>query len=108
MVSARFRPKRELQGYKGILHGGMTAALLDAAMTHCLFRRGVEAMTADLHVRFVQPIPCEALVDVRGWILSEAPPLYRVRAELLVGRRVMAWAEAKFLRRQSQPLVIRA
>jgi uncharacterized protein (TIGR00369 family) len=98
-VCATVRPGRTLQGYTGILHGGIVAALLDATMTHCLFRRGIQAMTADLHVRFVQPIRCGTRVDLRGWITAESPRLFAVKAELTRGKRVMAWAEAKFLRR---------
>ncbi len=98
-IRARFRPGRALQGYAGILHGGMVAALLDAAMTHCLFRRGIEAVTADLHVRFLRPIRCGSFVDLRGWITAESPRLYALRAELARGKQVVAWAEAKFLRR---------
>ncbi len=98
-VRARFRPGRALQGYDGILHGGMIAALLDAAMTNCLFRRGVQGMTADLHVRFLRPIRCGSFVDLRGWITAESPRLYALRAELAHGKQIMAWAEAKFLRR---------
>jgi uncharacterized protein (TIGR00369 family) len=99
MVCARFRANRALQGYRGILHGGMIAALLDAAMTHCLFRRGIQALTADLHVRFLRPIPCGALVDLRAWITAETPRRYRVKAELVLEQQVMAWAEAAFMPR---------
>lgn len=99
MVCARFRANRALQGYRGILHGGMIAALLDAAMTHCLFRRGIQALTADLHVRFLRPIPCGAFVDLRAWITAETPRRYRVKAELVLEQQVMAWAEAAFMPR---------
>jgi acyl-coenzyme A thioesterase PaaI-like protein len=99
MVCARFRANRSLQGYSGILHGGMIAALLDAAMTHCLFRRSIQAVTADLHVRFLHPIHCGALVDLRGWMTAERPRLYRLKAELVLKQQVMAWAEATFMRR---------
>ena len=99
MVCASFRADRALQGYRGILHGGIIAALLDAAMTHCLFRRDIQAVTADLHVRYLRPIPCEALVGLRAWITAETPRLYRVKAELALKQRVMAWAEAAFMRR---------
>jgi acyl-coenzyme A thioesterase PaaI-like protein len=70
---------------------------LDAAMTHCLFHRGVKAVTADLHVRFLRPVPCEALIEVRAWLVSAKSPLYHVAAELVHEREVMASAEAKFM-----------
>jgi uncharacterized protein (TIGR00369 family) len=96
----RFQAHSKLQGYDGILHGGMIAALLDAAMTHCLFHHGVQAVTGDLQVRFLKPVSCNAALDIQAWVLSSTPPLYRLRAELVHEGDVMAWAEAKFLRRR--------
>lgn len=90
---------RRLQGYDGILHGGVISSLLDAAMTHCLFHAGIEAVTGDLHVRFVQPVPCDKKITLRSWILTSFAPLYRVRAELLLEGRLMAWGEGKFAQR---------
>ena len=91
---------RRLQGYDGILHGGVISSLLDAAMTHCLFHAGIAAVTGDLHVRFLHPVPCEEKVAIRSWVLSAFPPLYSVRAELLVEGRVMAWGVGKFAQRR--------
>ena len=65
-VSSQFRGSALMQGYDGILHGGIIAALLDASMTHCLFHLGVEAVTGTLDVRFVKPVPCDALLTVRA------------------------------------------
>jgi acyl-coenzyme A thioesterase PaaI-like protein len=99
-VRTTFQARPTLQGYTGILHGGVVASLLDSAMTHCLFHHGVRGLTGDLHVRFVWPVPCDAPVEVCAWILSVAGPLYRMRAELRHDQRVMAWAEAKFMQRR--------
>lgn len=44
-VYAEFITNPYLQGYKGILHGGVTCALLDSAMTHCLFNLQIEGVT---------------------------------------------------------------
>jgi acyl-coenzyme A thioesterase PaaI-like protein len=75
----------------------MICGLLDAAMTHCLFSQGVKAVTADLHVRFLKPIPCEALLDLKAWLVSARPPLYRVAAQLVHGEEVVANAQGKFM-----------
>jgi uncharacterized protein (TIGR00369 family) len=98
-VSARFQAHPGLQGYEGLLHGGVVASLLDAAMTHCLFHHGVQAVTGDLHIRFVEPVACQALVDIRARVVGATPPLYSLRAELLRGERIMAWAEGRFMQR---------
>jgi uncharacterized protein (TIGR00369 family) len=100
VVKTRFKAHAELQGYDDRLHGGVIAGLLDAAMTHCLFHHGVQAVTGDLHVRFVQSVSCDVSLEIRAWVLSSYPPLYRLRAEIVVEERVMAWAEAKFMQRR--------
>jgi len=69
-------------------------------MTHCLFHHGVQAVTGDLHVRFVEPVSCNVSLEIRAWVLSSYPPLYRLRAEIICNERVMAWAEAKFMLRR--------
>ena len=99
VVRTRFEAHTDLQGYDDILHGGVIASLLDAAMTHCLFHRGVQAVTGDLHVRFIRTISCNASLEVQAWVLYSHPPLYRLKAEIVVDDRVMAWAEAKFMQR---------
>ncbi len=37
-VEARFTPKEEHQGYPGVLHGGITSALLDETIGRTLVR----------------------------------------------------------------------
>ena len=100
-VHGTVQPNAGLQGYEGMLHGGVISALLDAAMTPCLFHREVQAVTADLHVRFVEPVSAKEVVGVRAWIVSMRAPLYQLKAEIIQGDRVMAWGEAKFLMRRS-------
>ena len=96
VVRTRFLPSSALQGYEGILHGGVIASLLDTAMTHCLFHHGIRAVTGDLHVRFVQPVCCHVALEIQGWVVASHPPLHRLRGEIILGEKIVAWAEAKF------------
>jgi len=95
-VSTVLRADERLQGYAGMLHGGVSAAVLDAAMTHCLFHKGVRAVTADLRVRYVKAVPLNAGVVLRAWMTAETPPLYRLKAELCLEKSVLVWAQATF------------
>ncbi len=99
-VQATFQAHPGLQGYEGLLHGGVVAALLDAGMTHCLFHHGIQAVTGDLHIRFVEPVPCRAALRIRALVQRATPPLYRLRAELLCDEHLMAWAEGRFMQRR--------
>ena len=102
-VSTVFTPGLDLQGYSGILHGGIVSALLDSAMTHCLFNSGIKAVTGDLHVRFLHPVPCNQPLEIRASMVSKRPPLYRLKSELRQGKKIMARAEAKFMKQEIKP-----
>jgi len=97
-VSANFTGNAELQGYDGILHGGIIASLLDAAMTHCLFHHGIRAVTGDLRVRYLFSVPYDVELEIRAQLLLSRPPLYRLKAEILQQGRLAAKAEAVFMR----------
>ncbi len=99
-VRASFVAHSALQGYDGQLHGGVIASLLDAAMTHCLFHLGIQAVTGDLRVRFFSPIACDTTVELLAWLHFSCPPLYHLKAEITFEGVVMAKAEAKFMRRE--------
>ena len=95
-VSTCLQADTRFQGYAGMLHGGVSAAVLDAAMTHCLFHRGIRAVTADLRVRYVKTVPLNHAVEVRAWVMAATPPLYRLKAELALNGDVLVWAQATF------------
>lgn len=98
-LKATFHPNAGLEGYEGLLHGGMTASLLDGIMTNCLFAHGVVALTADLRVRYRDPVAIGPEISLRAWIEQRHPPLYIMGAELLQEGCVKATASAKFMER---------
>lgn len=63
---ATFSGNPGLQEYEGQLHGRVISSLLDAAMTHCLFHHGIEAVTGELYVRFVFFHPPSLVEDERS------------------------------------------
>lgn len=97
-VMARFQANSTWQGYQGALHGGMISTLLDAAMTHCLFHHDVEAMTADLQVRFLKPVPCTELCTLRARLVGQRRHRYELSAELSCSEGVLARAKAVFMK----------
>jgi uncharacterized protein (TIGR00369 family) len=96
-VSASLDCRAALEGYEGRLHGGMIALLIDAAMTHCLFAHGWEAVTCDLRIRFLSPVATGRPVNVRARPRPSSPPLLLVDAEVLQQGRVKATARAKIM-----------
>jgi uncharacterized protein (TIGR00369 family) len=67
VVQARFRPRAEHIGFRGIVHGGLLATLLDEIMVWaCVVQTRRFAFCADLNVRFVNPVRPEDDILVTG------------------------------------------
>ena len=98
-LRATFHPNPGLEGYKGLLHGGMTASLLDGIMTNCLFAHRIAALTGELRVRYRQPVVIGPEISLRAWIEQRHPPLFLLKAELIQEGCVRATASAKFMQR---------
>lgn len=99
-VEAAFVGGPHLQGYEGILHGGVISAVLDSAMAHCLLVQNIKAVTGDLRVRFLHSIPCSSKVIIRAWLTCAVSTLYELKAEARVDGRLVARAKAKFMQKE--------
>ncbi|MGM0568400.1 MAG: PaaI family thioesterase [Elusimicrobiota bacterium] len=96
-MTCKFRGDCNCQGYEGILHGGVISALLDSAMTHCLFAKNIEAVTGKMNIRFLKQIPFDTEYTLKAEIAGNKSPLYKLKAFLLKKEEVYAKAEAKFI-----------
>ena len=91
-ITGRFTPRSEHEGWEGIVHGGIIAALLDEAMVKLAAHLGIRSVSAELTVKFKAPAaPGEELL-VRGRIVREASRL--IEAEAVVERGLVEIAEA--------------
>jgi acyl-coenzyme A thioesterase PaaI-like protein len=96
-VAARFAGGVVFQGYDGMLHGGVIAALLDAAMTNCLFSLGRVAVTAEFTLRYHHPVAAFEPVVVRAHLQRSVLGLHLMHAELVQNDCVKVDATAKFM-----------
>lgn len=106
-VEASFACRRLLQGYPGQVHGGVIAAVLDSAMTNCLFAHDIAAVTGDLNVRFLHPVKLARPALVRGALEDSSPPLHRLKSELIQDGRLVARATARFMEKPGRKPVAR-
>ena len=97
-VSASFHGHSALEGYPGLLHGGVIAALLDGAMTNCLFARGIRALTVELKVRYHAGVVAAEESLMRAWVENDASGLFQLRAELRQSSTLKASATGKFMK----------
>ena len=96
-VAADWHCPAEFQGFDGILHGGLIATLMDSAMVHALFARGVVARTAELSVRYRHPVRADNPAHVVARLCSQTGPLYCLKAEVYQAGAVRASAQGKFM-----------
>ena len=97
-VSAKFLGHSALEGYSDLLHGGVIAAMLDGAMTNCLFARGICGLTAELKVRYHESVAASEEVFLQAWLEDDAHGLFQLRAELKQGGAVKTSATGKFIK----------
>jgi uncharacterized protein (TIGR00369 family) len=94
-----YTPRDELQGYPGVLHGGIACALLDETIGRTLVRQDIWAMTAQLSVRFIKPVPLRQELTVIGEMIRLQSRLMEGRGEIrLADGSVAVTAEAKYIR----------
>ena len=65
-IVGRFVLSERYQGGGGMAHGGIIALLLDEAMGKVCRFREVRAVTAELSVEYLKPVPVEKAIVVEG------------------------------------------
>lgn len=71
VVRARFRPCAEHVGFKGVVHGGITATVLDEIMVWaCAVGTRRFAYCAELNVRYLLPLSPDADTIVTGELVE--------------------------------------
>lgn len=98
IVTAEWVPERRWEGFRGIIHGGIVATVLDEAMSKAVASTGTPGLTCQLEVRLRRSVvPGEAL-KLRAWVVEVRKRRVRVAAEIRTVADVeKAHATATFL-----------
>jgi uncharacterized protein (TIGR00369 family) len=76
---AEFVPKDTLEGYKGLLHGGILASLLDEIMIKAVLARRVYCVTAEMNIRYKKPVEITERLSLFGFIEKENGRIYATK-----------------------------
>ena len=90
------------KGYPDWVHGGITAALLDGAMTNCLFAQGIVAVTAELRVRYRSPLMIGKSARITAALVRHSSALFVLEAAITQQGQVRATSTGKFLTTQER------
>ena len=84
---ALYTARAEHEGWPGLLHGGVTFALMDEALGWAVYFQGLLGVTAKTEARFRQPIPIGMKLVVKAWTVSRRRRTVMARAEIRVDAR---------------------
>jgi len=97
ITSAVWQPSSAYQSYAARLHGGVIATLLDSAMVHALFAKGVAGVTAELTIRYLQMVGVADPLHVTGSVERGRHGVYICRADIHQNGTHAVRATAKFM-----------
>jgi uncharacterized protein (TIGR00369 family) len=97
-VTTDYTAEKRFEGYLGVLHGGITSALLDEVMIKALLAREIFAMTVELTVRFKKSVSIGEHLHLKGFVTAEKGRLFSTQGEMVNGEgEVVATATGKYL-----------
>jgi acyl-coenzyme A thioesterase PaaI-like protein len=87
------------QGYDGMAHGGVIAAIVDASMTQCLMGHGIVGYTTDLSIQYRKPVLIGRKATLETSVKEvKMSVLYSMRCEIVQDRNLVVQATGRFFK----------
>lgn len=98
-MQTTFTPQEFHQGWAEFLHGGIISTILDEVMARLVYDMGYRAMTAELSVRFKEPVKVGTPLVAESKLVSHNKRLLVIEATLISpnGATQFATATAKMV-----------
>lgn len=98
-LSLEFTPSKMHQGYKDITHGGIITTILDEAMIQAAIAEGIKAVTAEITMRFKNPLMAGEEAVVSAEITKKGSKLIEAHSNISKKKdgTVIAEAHAKLI-----------
>jgi len=87
----------EFQGWAGVAHGGIIAALLDEVCAYAVMGVSKQIVTAELTIRYLKPVPVGREVTVAAELRERVRRAISVDAQLTCDGETLARAEARMV-----------
>jgi len=86
------------EGPPGLLHGGIIATLLDEAMSKAVRVRGLTAMTRQMDVEYLRPVPSATAIRIVGKLVRSEGRKHWTEAQLFDDKlKILASAKGLFV-----------
>ena len=108
-VIAVFTPNDKLQSYPDILHGGISATILDETIGRALMvKYGQDSfgVTVELNIRYRKPVPLNQELKVVARVTNDKGRLYEGSGELILPNGdVAVTAKGKYMKKEIKDIV---
>ena len=81
VLKTKFKPDKKYQGYTDIVHGGVISMVLDEMMGNLAWRLGIPAVTAEISIRFKQPVYVGEELEFTSRIVKRQGRLLLIEAQ---------------------------
>lgn len=97
-IFAEFTLQKIYQGYKDIVHGGIVGSILDEAMIHAVLAHSKHAITAEIAIRFKNPLQVGEKAFVEAEVIKSGNRLIEAEACIKgADSRIVAEGQGKFI-----------
>jgi uncharacterized protein (TIGR00369 family) len=91
----------DFEGAPGCVHGGIIATMLDEAMSKSALARGLTAMTRQMEIEYLRPVPSGEPLRLEGRLLRSEGRKHWTEARILAASgRVLAQGKGLFIELQ--------
>ena len=85
------------QGWAGYVHGGIIASIIDGAMVYACKAVGLNCVTAELSIKYRNPVPVDKEIEIIGTVRKQIPLLAYTEASIIIDESPVVEAQAKML-----------
>ena len=83
------------RGWTGFVHGGIIASILDGAMVYACRAIELTYVTAELSIKYKNPIPVNSEIEITGEVKNKIPLLAYTESNIKIDGKIAVEAKAK-------------
>ena len=101
MSYAFIKVSKMFNGYNGIVHGGITCALLDESGFYAIMSQYIITVTMTLNTKFKKPVPIDTDLYLEGQVIEKRSRSVIASSKIMLNGTVLASAVGEYFIKKS-------